>query len=64
MNKSHYWMKFCRKEGVYYLFFRIKEFLSIEMLGNEGKPVILVPKFAKNGNICLANAANFLVDGK
>jgi len=57
-------MKFCRKEGVYYLFFRIKEFLSIEMLGNEGKPVILVPKFAKNGNICLANAANFLVDGK
>ena len=33
------------------------------MLGNEAKPVILVPKFSKNGNLCLFNAANFLIDG-
>lgn len=34
------------------------------MLGNEGKPIILVPKFSKNGNLCLANAASFLLEGK
>ena len=33
------------------------------MLGNEAKRVILLHKFSKNGNLCLFNAENFLIDG-